>query len=234
MSTHAVEARGLTVHVAGAQGRPLLDRADFAVRSGRSAAIVGRSGAGKSTVLSVLGLMRRPDGGDLRIAGADPARETHAGLARLRNGAIGFVFQDYSLLAHLTVLENVALPFLYGASEGRKAQRQAAEEMLALVGLSGFERRRPRQLSGGEQQRVAIARALVRSPALVLADEPTGALDAETGARILDVLARASRARNTSLVVVTHDPLVAQAADDVWRLHDGRLTDAAVAHGGAS
>jgi putative ABC transport system ATP-binding protein len=221
----AIEARGLDVSIGSSSHNrlPLLSNVDFTVARGRSAAIIGKSGSGKSTLLSVLGLMRRPDGGRLAVAGVDPLRSSPSVLARLRNGSIGFVFQDYSLLEHLSVLENVMLPFSYGIRVPRRIALASALEVLNLVGLSGLEKRSPKLLSGGEQQRVAIARALVRSPDVVLADEPTGALDVAMGEHVAQTLISATRQRGTSLVVVTHDLDLAARMDDMWELSEGRL-----------
>lgn len=217
------EGLGMTVRVPGGRPLALLVDATFSVPEGSSAAIIGRSGSGKTTLLSLIGLMKQPSAGRLFVAGKDVTRMSASELASLRNSALGFVFQDYSLLAHLSVVENVMLPFLYGRPESRRGARRAASEALELVGLGGYERRRPRHLSGGEQQRVAIARALARSPRLVLADEPTGALDTSTGAQIMGVLKNAAGERNTTLVVVTHDRDVAGAVDRKWILDAGRL-----------
>ena len=171
----------------------------------------------------MLGLLERPDGGSLRLAGADPWALGDRGRAQLRNRALGFVFQTYSLVPHLSAAENVALPMGYGAVTSRRRTREAVGQALEDVGLTHRSRSRPRQLSGGEQQRVAIARALVREPAVVLADEPTGALDTATAERVLDLLLTVTRSRGAALLLVTHDAAVAERADAVLRLHQGRL-----------
>ncbi len=222
---NAVEATKIGVRVRAASGgrTSIIEGATLHIPQGSTAAIVGRSGSGKSTLLSVLGLMKRPTSGTLRIAGRDVTEMGLSEMARMRSRSLGFVFQDYSLIPHLTVMENVTLPFLYGEHVRARVARRTAGELLEVVGLAGFNRRRPGQLSGGEQQRVAIARALVRSPALVLADEPTGALDSATGDRILALLRTAAGIRNTTLLVVTHDLDVAASMDRRWTLADGEL-----------
>ncbi len=196
---------------------------DVDVAPGRSLAVVGRSGCGKTTLLATLGLLRKPSAGRLWLMGEEVTAISDARAARLRNARIGFVFQDYSLVAHLSVLENVLLPVEYGARMRRREARLAASAQLDAVGLAGFERRRPRQLSGGEQQRVAVARALVRGPQLVLADEPTGALDTSTGENVMAHLLAACRQSNAAAVVVTHDDAVASELDERAELRDGAL-----------
>ncbi len=186
---------------------------DLVIEAGRSTAITGRSGSGKTTLLSVLGLMRPPSGGRLQIAGRDVGDLTASGAAALRNELLGFVFQNYSLVEHLSVFENVALPLMYGRRSTRADTRERVVRQLAAVGLEGFERRRPRSLSGGEQQRVAVARALVRGPRVVLADEPTGALDTKTGENVMAHLRTATVESGAALVVVTHDEVLAGSLD---------------------
>lgn len=196
---------------------------DLDVAPSTSLAVVGRSGCGKTTLLATLGLLRRPSSGRLWLLGEDVTRVPDARAARLRNARIGFVFQDYSLVGHLSVIDNVMLPVEYGARVRRRDARRAGSAQLEAVGLAGFERRRPNQLSGGEQQRVAVARALVRGPQLVLADEPTGALDTSTGEDVVRHLLTACRQSQASAVVVTHDAAVAAALDECVELRDGAL-----------
>jgi len=222
---HVLRADGLGVEVALPGREPLvLGRGlDLVVRPGRSTAVVGRSGCGKTTLLATLGLLRRPSAGRLWVAGRDTTDICDAAAARWRNAHIGFVFQDYSLVAHLTVLDNVMLPLDYGTAVRRRTARQTAGAQLDAVGLAGFERRRPAQLSGGEQQRVAVARALVRGPVLVLADEPTGALDVETGDEVMGHLLAAVAHAGAAAVVVTHDHALAARTDEVLELAAGVL-----------
>jgi putative ABC transport system ATP-binding protein len=195
----------------------------FDVASGEWAAVVGPSGCGKSTLLNLLGAVDRPTRGTVRIGGEDVGamRDREATAFRLRH--IGFVFQRFYLMPTLSARENVELPM----AEARvpRAEREVrARELLAYVGLAGRERHRPAQLSGGEQQRVAIARALANRPALLLADEPTGELDARTGQEIIELFRRLN-ADGTTLVVVTHDETLAAAGRRVLHMRDGRLVE---------
>lgn len=223
--TAVIEAERVDVSVRLPSGGRLqiLRGLSLVVRAGSSVAILGRSGSGKTTLLTLLGLMGRPDAGSLWVAGQDAARLSDAAAARLRGERIGFVFQDFSLIDHLSVVENVELPYLYGRTLARHHVRRAALAALSAVGLSGFAHRRVPQLSGGEQQRVAIARALVRAPAIVLADEPTGSLDVGTGDQVIGLLRDAVGQAGACLVVVTHDPAVAARMDARWELVDGAL-----------
>ena len=202
----------------------------FDVPAGQFAAVVGASGSGKSTLLHLIGLLDRPDRGQLTLAGQDVA----AWSARRRNRArcleVGFVFQFYHLLGELNVLENVLLPGMVDASTlawatGRRQARKRAMEILDRVGLTERLRHRPKELSGGERQRVAIARALVNRPQVVLADEPTGNLDSATGREILDLLTDCNRREGQTLLMVTHDDSIAQRAGRILHLRDGRLRD---------
>lgn len=196
---------------------------DLAVAYGDTVAILGVSGAGKSTLLSILGLFLPPDSGEYFLNGVAVGTLGSRALADRRNRDIGFVFQSYSLLMDLTVAENVEVPLLYGEALGRVERRTRVEKALQDVGLSGFGRSHPAELSGGEQQRVAIARALVRDPGIILADEPTGALDGDTGDSVLEVLHACVQNSGACLVLVTHDETVAARMDRVLRLDSGRL-----------
>jgi len=196
----------------------------FDVRRAELLAVVGASGAGKSTLLHICGGLDEADSGSVRVGEVDLLRANADQLARVRNREIGFVFQFHHLLPDLTALENVALPLLVARAPARRA-RTAATEMLAAVGLQARAAHRTGELSGGEQQRVAIARALVTRPTLVLADEPTGNLDAQTGAEVAALLARLCRARGAAIVVATHNEQLARACDRVLLLQDGRLQE---------
>jgi putative ABC transport system ATP-binding protein len=195
---------------------------DFAVEKGEFVAVTGASGSGKSTLLHLLGGITRPTSGRVLLEGVDLASLDDEGLARLRRRRIGFVFQRYNLLPELSLVENVALPLaLDGVPEAPATQ--AARRALEAVGLLHREQHRPDELSGGEQQRGAIARALVAAPAVVLADEPTGALDSVNSRRVIELLTRLVAERAQTVVLVTHDPAIAAAAARTIRMRDGRI-----------
>ncbi|HEY7198712.1 MAG TPA: ABC transporter ATP-binding protein [Candidatus Dormibacteraeota bacterium] len=199
-----------------------LDGVSLRIQAGEFTAIVGRSGSGKTTLLDVAGLLLRPTSGTVLLDGVDTSRLSDGRRADLRARRIGFVFQEYNLLPALTVVENVLLACRYGAGDGRACRRRALE-LLELVGLSDRLRHRPDQLSGGQQQRVAIARALVNRPALVLGDEPTGAVDSQTSGELIALMRRLNREEGVTFVIVTHDLDLAARADRVVRLADGRV-----------
>lgn len=192
------------------------------VREGEFLAIVGASGSGKSTLLNVIGGLDGQYAGRAEVFGRDLASLTEAELAGYRNRDVGFVFQSYNLVGPLPVLENVLLPSYFARGEDGAANRSRALESLHRVGLAGKEGRLPSQLSGGERQRVALARALYRSPKLLLADEPTGSLDQETAAGVVDLLKELNREAGITLVVVTHEERVSRAADRIVKLRDGK------------
>jgi ABC-type lipoprotein export system ATPase subunit len=190
--------------------QPVFTGLSFTIAAGESVAVVGPSGCGKSTLLNCLGGLDRPSGGSVQLDGKDLTTLDDDALAALRAGTIGFVFQDHHLLPQLSAVENVLLPTLALAVKPNESQvRASARELLAKVGLSGKEDRRPAQLSGGERQRVALARALINQPKLILADEPTGALDVANATAVADVLLTLNRDLGTALVVVTHSPALA-------------------------
>ena len=192
---------------------------DLVIRRGEFVAIVGPSGSGKSTLMNILGCLDVPDRGRYILAGTDVSRQDDDDLAAVRNRYVGFVFQQSNLLARTSAVDNVALPLAYRGDGARRAKALAA---LKAVGLERRSGHRPNQLSGGEQQRVAIARALVTMPAILLADEPTGALDSTTGAGIMTLFARL-HASGRTVIVVTHDPRVADLAPRQVHLLDGRI-----------
>jgi putative ABC transport system ATP-binding protein len=203
---------------------PVLDGVDLEVWPGEWVAIIGPSGSGKSTLLNILGLLDQPDAGVYQLAGQDVSDIGDTRRAEIRNRSIGFVFQRFNLLARTTALENVAAPLLYRGT--RRAERLArARAALEQVGLAGRADHDPGELSGGEVQRVAIARALVTEPAVVLADEPTGNLDAASGADLLDLLGRL-HASGRTLLMITHDPNVAARAQRRLLLSNGGLVPA--------
>jgi lipoprotein-releasing system ATP-binding protein len=201
---------------------------DFDLEPGGFVSIVGQSGSGKSTLLHLMGLLDAPDGGEVFLGGDRIDNLSAARRDRLRNAAIGMVFQAYHLLPELDALENVLAPLMvrYGVIEWLRqgpAARRRAIGLLERFGLGGRLHHRPRQLSGGEMQRVAIARALVTQPRVLLADEPTGNLDEASGAGILDTLCELNRDDGLSIVLVTHDPAIARRADRIVRLATGRV-----------
>ncbi|WP_395109101.1 ABC transporter ATP-binding protein [Actinomadura sp. SCN-SB] len=192
------------------------------IDEGEFVAIVGPSGSGKSTLMHLLGCLDRPTSGTLRIGGRDVARLSGNELAELRNSLIGFVFQSFHLLPRTTARENVALPLVYRGVP-RAERRRRAVDALTSVGLGHRVGHRPGQMSGGEQQRVAIARALVGAPRVVLADEPTGNLDTRTGHEVMDLLERLNRERGVAVVLVTHEPDVAERARRRVHIRDGLI-----------
>ncbi|MFS8835613.1 ABC transporter ATP-binding protein [Synechococcus sp. WC101] len=194
---------------------------DLAIEAGEYCAIMGPSGSGKSTLMNLMGCLDRPSSGRYWLDGVEVSTLTDRELARIRNQKIGFVFQQFHLLPLLTALENVMLPLAY-AGIPEPEQRRRAKQALEQVGLGSKLHQRPAQLSGGQQQRVAIARAIVNRPQLLLADEPTGALDSRTGQEVLNLFAELHR-QGITLVVVTHDLEVAQAAQRIIRVADGHL-----------
>jgi putative ABC transport system ATP-binding protein len=191
------------------------------VRRGDYVAIMGASGSGKSTLMNMIGLLDRPTSGSYQVQGAETSQLSKSRLAEVRNREIGFVFQQFNLLPRVNARRQVELPLFY-AGVSRRQSREMALQALTLVGLDDRANHRPDELSGGQQQRVAIARALVNRPSLLLADEPTGALDSHTGAEVLDLLDRL-RAQGLTIVMVTHDPNVARRAARVITLSDGLI-----------
>jgi putative ABC transport system ATP-binding protein len=191
------------------------------VRAGEYVAIMGASGSGKSTLMNMIGLLDRPTGGSYKIRGNESSDLGKGKLADLRNREIGFVFQQFNLLARVNARRQVELPLFYAGISSRQ-RRKMAEEALARVGLADRANHRPDELSGGQQQRVAIARALVNTPGLLLADEPTGALDSKTGAEVMDLFGELHD-QGLTIIMVTHEPHVAQRAKRVITLSDGKV-----------
>ncbi|MFD3549759.1 ABC transporter ATP-binding protein [Streptomyces sp. NPDC058655] len=208
----------------GEQAVHALRGVSFAVRRGELTALKGRSGSGKTTLLNVLGGLDTPTSGTVFLDGTDLAGLGEAGLLELRRDRLGFVFQSFGLIPVLTAAENVGIPM--------RLRRMPAEEreervrtLLALVGLSEHAGQRPGELSGGQQQRVAVARALANDPDLIIADEPTGQLDSETGLQIMKLLRAVVRSEGVTVLVATHDPVLMELADRVVELRDGRVVD---------
>lgn len=194
---------------------------DVTVDAGEMVSIMGPSGSGKSTLMNLVGCLDTPTAGTVLLDGTDISGLDERGLARIRNEKIGFVFQQFNLLARVNVLDNVSTPLLY-AGVPAKERRERASEVLEKVGLADRMKHLPRELSGGQKQRVAIARALVNSPSLLLADEPTGALDQDTGHQILELFNELHEAGNT-LVLVTHDAAIGSFTPRCIRILDGRI-----------
>jgi len=207
-----------TYHLGGQTVRAL-DGVSLTIDAGELVAIRGPSGSGKSTLMAILGCLDRPDSGDYFLAGENVAHLSKNQLAEIRNRRIGFVFQTFHLLPRMSALENVELPLHYAA---RHDAKERALEALDTVGLSDRTHHEPNQLSGGQRQRVAIARAIVTNPAILLADEPTGALDSKTGQEIL-ALFKTLNAQGHTIIIVTHDPAVAQHCRREIYLMDGKV-----------
>ena len=197
------------------------DGISLSIQEGEFVAIVGKSGSGKSTLMNIIGALDVPTSGDYFLGGQDVSHMKDDQLAEIRNKMIGFIFQQYNLLPRLNLLENVELPLLY-AGLGNAERRERAMESLARVGLAEKWKNMPNQLSGGQQQRVSIARALAGNPSLILADEPTGALDSKTSRSVLDFLKKLNQEGNT-IVMITHDNSIAMEARRVVRISDGKI-----------
>lgn len=222
MAESLLETRHLAKdYLVGPQVVHALRDVSVQVERGGFVAVMGPSGSGKSTFMNLLGCLDRPSAGQYILEGEDVSSLSRDQLAQIRNLRIGFVFQSFTLLARTTAIENVQLPLVYGSSK-RRERRRRSEEVLGAVGLSDRAQHQPSQLSGGQQQRVAIARALVNRPALILADEPTGALDTQTGIEIMTLFQRLNR-EGITIVVVTHEIEIARFAKRILRFRDGLL-----------
>ncbi len=194
----------------------------FSVERGEFLSVMGPSGSGKSTLLNLIGALDRPTSGRIFLDGLDITKLSEKELAIIRRKKIGFVFQFFNLIPTLTAIENVELPMVFSGLPRRERKRRASE-LLELVGLSGRERHKPGELSGGEQQRVAIARALANDPSVILADEPTGNLDTKTGEEVVSIMERLSREEDKTVIVVTHDPEVAKKTSRIIEIRDGTI-----------
>lgn len=200
----------------------ILHGIDLQVQVGQFVSIVGESGSGKSTLMNIIGALDRPTEGSYYLKGRDIGMAKDRELSRIRNSEIGFVFQTYNLIPRTTALENVELPMLY-AGVGRAERRERARALLDMVGMGERLTHKPEELSGGQKQRTAIARALANNPSIILADEPTGALDSKTGHRIMDIFHRLHQENGKTIVLITHSSELAEETDRVIRLSDGRV-----------
>ncbi len=195
----------------------------LSIKKGEFVAIMGVSGSGKTTLMNIIGCLDTPTDGKYYLEGKDVSKLDDDTLSEIRNEYIGFVFQNFYLISYLTALENVLVPTIYSKNPPKKPEEKAAK-LLEKVGLKDKIHHKPNQLSGGQQQRVAIARALINNPHLILADEPTGALDSKTAEEIMDIFKSLHREGKT-IIIVTHDPKVAQQAERIIRIEDGKILE---------
>jgi len=225
MSKWVVEAKDITkVYQMGEIEVHALRGLSVNIAPGEIISIMGPSGSGKSTLMNILGCLDRPTSGDYHLNGESVATLNDDQLAEIRNRGVGFVFQSFNLLPRATALANVELPMRYAVLNGRN-RKQVAKEALTAVGLSDRIYHRPNELSGGQMQRVAIARALVNNPAIIMADEPTGNLDTQSGEEIMGLLKNLNKDRGTTLIIVTHDPEIAELTNRVISIRDGMIAE---------
>lgn len=201
----------------------ILHGIDLTVYKGEFVSIVGASGSGKSTLMNIIGVLDRPTEGDYRLDGLDISSLKDQELSRIRNKKIGFVFQTYNLLSRTSALKNVELPMMY-AGIGHRERMQRAQYYLEMVGMGERMSHKPDELSGGQKQRVSIARALANEPSLLLADEPTGALDSKTGKKIMDIFKQLNREEGKTIVLITHSDELAEQTDRIITIRDGEIT----------
>ncbi|MEH6531731.1 MAG: ABC transporter ATP-binding protein [Photobacterium frigidiphilum] len=227
ISTHTkplVQLNGISKHYKnGDEEIYALDDVDLTIHKGEFLSILGPSGSGKSTLMNVLGCLDKPTAGTYQLDNSDVSALSSTQLSAIRNSKIGFVFQSFNLLEYATALENVALPLIY-AGVNAKTRRAKAAELLKRVGLGDRMNHKPNQLSGGQKQRVAIARALVNDPQIILADEPTGALDSKSGAEI-EMLFNELHQEGCTLIIVTHDNALARRTKRILSIKDGKIVD---------
>jgi putative ABC transport system ATP-binding protein len=224
MKNEILNMNGITkTYYMGGQEQIVLNRINLVVNKGDFVAILGPSGSGKSTLMNIIGCLDLPTSGDYILSNQKVIELDEKNLAAIRNKEIGFVFQQFQLLPRLTALQNVELPLVYAGSN-EKERKKRAKEMLTKVGLEDKQNNRPNQLSGGQQQRVAIARAMVTEPTILLADEPTGALDQKTGQQIMELFHEINKEGKT-IIMITHDKEIAKHAGRVIHILDGRLRE---------
>jgi putative ABC transport system ATP-binding protein len=224
MATPVIELQDITkVYQMGEVEVHALRGVSLKVEKGEILTIMGPSGSGKSTMMNIIGCLDQPTDGTYLLEGKDVGHLQDDDLATIRNRRIGFVFQTFNLLARTTALQNVTLPLIY-SGVGRTERRERAREALEAVGLGHRLDHLPTELSGGQQQRVAIARALANNPSIILADEPTGNLDSESGADVMAVLQGLNRERGMTVILVTHDPMIARHTERIIHLYDGQIT----------
>ncbi len=221
-NTTVVEAKNLTkIYKMGEMEVHALRGLNVEIQSGEVVAIMGPSGSGKSTLMNMLGCLDRPTSGEYYLDSESVADMDDDQLADIRNRKVGFIFQGFNLLPRSTAISNVELPMRYGNSNNGRSRREVAIEALQSVGLGDRLDHRPNELSGGQQQRVAIARALVNHPSIIMADEPTGNLDTKSGDEIMELLLNFNKDRGTTLIIVTHDPEIAEHTQRVIYIRDG-------------
>lgn len=200
----------------------ILHGMDLEINEGEFAAIVGPSGSGKSTLMNIIGALDKPTSGTYELNGTDISQLDDSELSEIRNREIGFVFQNFNLISRTNAIENVELPMLY-AGVGRRERRKRAEELLELVGMSDRADHNPNELSGGQKQRIAIARALANAPSILLADEPTGALDSATGRMVMDIFHKLHKDEKKTIILITHSPELASETERILTINDGNI-----------
>ena len=223
-SSVIVNVSGVTRTFGGGVPVHALRGISLTIRRGHLVALVGRSGSGKTTLLNIIGGLDSPDAGEVSVAGRDVTRMSQRDRAMLRRGTVSFIFQSFGLIPMLSAAENIGIPLRIAAQSARERD-QRVQLLLSVVGLEEHARQRPNELSGGQQQRVAIARALACKPELLIADEPTGQLDSDTGRQIMRLLRTVVAAEGITALVATHDSALLELADDVFHLEDGLLVD---------
>lgn len=211
----------------------ILHGLNFKINEGEFASIVGPSGSGKSTLMNIIGALDRPTEGIYMLNGIDVAQLNDSELSSIRNKEIGFVFQNFNLVSRTNAIENVELPMLY-AGIGKRERRKRAEKLLEMVEMSDRATHNPNELSGGQKQRIAIARALANSPSIILADEPTGALDSVTGHMVMDIFHKLHREENKTIVLITHSKELAAETDRIITLRDGNIVSDTEKAGGVN